>query len=267
MKAFHLLPHFFISCLIFLTACSSNQQEKDIVAQINDISIPTSELKKEITRYANQNPGLRITSRAVNERLRTLIEQKLMIQEAVKKGITKEERFVEAIKTFWVQTLIRDLIEAKNKEWGEKLFVTDGEIRKEYERMMCCPRICAVRAGSKLNADEIAKKMREGKHPEGEEILGPLFYDDIKGTPLANAFDMKTGEIKVIPTKEEEHIVLAIIERKTITLPPLKAIYNDIKDSVLIQKKQKALMEWIEGVNKSAKITINEKKLKEIANE
>jgi len=255
------------SALLLLTACSSAQQDQDIITRVNDIPIYASELRKEMARYTKQNPGVKVTDGTINERLNTLIEQKLLIQEAVKKGITKEDRFVETIKTFWVQTLIRDLIEIKNKEWAEKLFVTDGEIRKEYERMLYRPKIRVVRAGSKQIADDMAKAMGEGKHPEGEEIMGPLFYDDVKGSSLANAFDMKTGEIKAFPSNGKEWVVIALQERETISQEPLKAMHDQIRDSILIQKRQKALTDWIEGVKKASKIQINSKILQEIAHE
>ncbi len=255
------------SVLPLLTACSSSQQDRDIITKVNDVPIYASELKKEIARYARQNPEFRITDSTVNERLKTMIEQKLLIQEAVQKGITKEDRFVETIKTFWVQTLIRDLIEAKNKEWSDRLFVTDGEIRREYERMQYRPKIRFVRAGTKSIADAFAKAMGEGKHPEGEEIMGPLFYDDVKGSPLANAFDLKTGEVKVFPANGGDFVAIAVIERETTSLPPLKDMVLQIKDSLLTQKKQKALTDWIEGVKKASKIQINQKMVQEIAHE
>lgn len=189
-----------------------------------------------------------------------------MIQEGVKKGITKDERFVETIKTFWEQTLIRELLDAKNREWAERLFVTENEIRKEYERMLYRPRLSIVKAETKQAADEITKVMQRGKRPTGEETVGPLFYEDVKSSPLANAFDMKAGEVKAFAA-DGKYIVIRVTEKKAMQMPPLKEAYNRIQESILAQKKQKAVAEWIEAVRKSAKINIDSEKLQAAAHE
>ena len=263
--------HDFIICLFLsvtftFSACSSSKPEREIVGTVNKAPIYEADLQKEVVRYAKQNPRLTINSGIVEERLNTLIEKKLMIQEAVKKGITKDERFVETIKTFWEQTLIRELMAAKNREWADRLFVTEDEIRKEYERMLYRPRLSVVKAETKQAADEITKVMQSGKHPAGEETVGPLFYEDVKSSPLANAFDMKAGEVKAIAA-DGKYIVIRVTEKEAIQMPPLKETYKRIQESILEQKKQKVLAEWIEAVRKSATIDIDSKKLQEAAHE
>jgi hypothetical protein len=188
------------------------------------------------------------------------------IQEAVKKGITKDERFVETIKTFWEQTLIRELLNAKNKEWAERLYVREDEIRKEYERMLYRPRLSFVKAETKKAADEIAITMQSGKHPVGEETIGPLFYDDVKNSPFANAFDMKRDEVKVFAA-DGKFIVIQVTEMEAIQMPPLKEVHDRIQESILTQKRQKELSTWLETVRKSAKIDIDSGKLQDTAHE
>jgi hypothetical protein len=251
--------------LLALLACGNSKAEKEkAVATVNGAQITKTEIQQAISGYGKSN---RVTSNAVDDQLHLLIENKLLIQEAIKMGLPENKKFAETIKTFWEQTIIRNLIEAKTAEWSDKTFATDREVADEYERMKCRPRIRAIRgARTKQEADEIVRQMQNGKPIPGEENIGPLFYEDVKGSPLANAFDMKKGQIGVFPA-DEEYIVIGVTGRGSIPLPPLKQMGEQIRQSILVQKKEKALVEWIAAVKKAASIQIDEKELRSIDHE
>lgn len=262
---FILVHGVFLACLVVIACSSSDTAEKDkIVATVNGASIAAAELRKEVAGYSKNNP---ITRHALDDQLKVMIEKKLLIQEAVKLGLSEDEKFAETIKTFWEQTLIRNLIAAKTKEFADKVLVTDDEITKEYERMRYRPRIRAVRgAPTQRAADEIALAMRGDKSIPGEQILGPLLYEDAKGTPLANAFDMQAGEVKACAA-EDEYIVIAVLDKESLPVPPLEALSKQIRDSLLVQKRQQALTEWVAAVKKSSIVQIDEQQLKGVAND
>jgi hypothetical protein len=251
--------------LLALLACSSGTAEKEkAVVTVNGASITAEELKREVAGYGANNP---ITRHTVDDKLKLMIEQKLLIQEAVKMGLSEDKKFAETIKTFWEQTIIRNLIEAKTKELSGKIFVTDQEIANEYERMKFRPRIRAIRgARTQQDADAIVRQMQDGKRMIGEETIGPLFYEDVKGSPLASAFDMKDGQIGAFAA-DGEYIVIGVIDREVIPLPPLKELGKRIRESILAQKRQKALTEWIATVKNTAKIQIDEKEMRRIVHE
>jgi len=248
-----------------LLACSPGTAEKEkAVATINGAPITAAELQQKVAGYGKNNA---LTRHAVDDQLHLMIEHKLLIQEAVKMGLNEDKKFAETIKAFWEQTIIRNLMEAKTGELSGKIFVTDQEIAAEYERMKCSPRMRAVRgARTKQDADAIVSQMRDGKRIPGEETIGPLFYEDAKGSPLANAFDMKEGQIGAF-AGDDEHIVICLTGRESIPLPPLKELSKGIRESILVQKRQKALAEWIAAVKNNAKVQIDEKEMRRIANE
>jgi hypothetical protein len=268
-----------IRCLVPLVvlamlACGKTDVEKEkVVATVNSTPITMTELLRELEHYGKVNP---VSNQVVDERRRQLmladqlqqmIEHKLLIQEAVKLGLNEDKKFVQTIKVFWEQTIIRNLIEAKTEQLSGKIFITDQETTTEYERMKSRPRIRAVRGlRTEQDADEIVRQMQSGKRLSSEEIIGPLFYDDVKGSLLANAFDMKAGQIKKFHAGDE-HIVIYVTDQEVIQLPPLKEVSKRIKESILAQKKQKALADWIATVKKSASIQINEKQLEGISHE
>jgi hypothetical protein len=250
--------------LLALMACSPKAPKEDAVAKVNDGVITAQDLLQELERYGKIN---QVTRHTIDDRLQVMIEQKLLIQEAIKMGLPEDKKFVETIKTYWEQTIIRNLIEAKTAELSKTIFVSDNEIAHEYERMKFRPRIRAVRGvHTEAKASEIIKQMKNGEHIEGETIIGPIFYDDVKGTPLARAFDMTVGQVEAFNTGDER-IVIGVIDREAFQLPPLQELAKRIRESILDQKRRKALAEWIAAVKKVASVKIDEKELRRISHE
>jgi hypothetical protein len=254
-----------LSALI-LAACGSpgSSGNEKVVAEVNGAAITAAELQQAVAGYGKNNS---VTRHTVDDQLKVMIEKKLLIREAVKLGLTEDPKFAETIKTFWEQTIIRNLIETKSRELSSRIFVTDLEITGEYERLHYRPMMRAVRGVRTVqDADKIAAEMRLGKRITNEEVIGPLFYDDAKGSPLAAAFDLKEGEVNTF-VADGEYIVVGILNRESIPVPPLKDIEKRIRESLLEQKRQKALAEWIASVKTSSQVQINEKELRGIAHD
>ena len=85
-------------------------------------------------------------------------------------------------------------------------------------------------------------------------------------SPLASAFDMQDGQVASFPA-EGEYVVIGVVGRETVSLPPLQELERRIRDSVLQQKRQRALAGWIASVKGQAKIRIDEKELRSITHE
>src|SRR3990170_1286704 len=169
-------------------SCGGQRQHKDAVATVNGATVSMQEFQKELAIYANRNPDFKLNAGSVEEHLNMVIDKQLMIQEAMKMGLAEDERFLETIKRFWEQTLIRELIDAKSSEWRDKLFVTEDEIQSHYQ-------------------------------------------------------EIKSGAIPK---------------------PPLKDVHHEIKTSLLEQKKQKAMEEWLKEARKGASIKIDARGLQRI---
>lgn len=265
MKASRYLLYFIFLSVLLIAACKDKKQEQKVIATVNDTPITLAEFEKEIASYSKRQPMLKMTPEAIEDHLTTIIEKKLMIREAMKKGLAEDERFIDTIKTFWEQTLIRELINTKNKEWADRSFVTEDEIQKQYKRMQYRMVVIAVRAGNKEQTEAIMKKMEKGERIEGGETIVPHFYEDTKSLPLQNAFDMQNGEIKFF-NSDGEYIVIRVVKKEKITLPPLNDIQAKIKESLVEQKKQKTLSEWMEELKKASKINIDTALLKAVSN-
>ena len=171
-----------------ITSCGGQKQNEEAVATVNGAPVLLKEFKKDLAIYANRNPDFKLDTQSVEDHLDMFIDKQLMIQEATKMGLAKDDRFLETIKRFWEQTLIRELIDAKSSEWRDKLFVTEDEIQSHYQ-------------------------------------------------------EIKSGAIPK---------------------PPLKDVHDEIKTSLLEQKKQKAMEEWLKEARKGASIKIDARGLQRI---
>lgn len=251
---------------LFITSCGGDKQKTEAIAMVNDAPVLLKEFQKEISIQSKKNPAFKITSKTLQEQLDIMIDKKLMLQEAMKMGLAENERFVDTIKTFWEQTLIRELIDAKMKEWGDRIFVTDEDVQKTYQRMQYAPIVKLLKVENKEKAEAARQRMLKGEKIEGEETIGPLSSEDIKIDILNNAFDMAQGEAKIFEY-ENGYLVLYLIKKEKTSVPLLKDIYNQIKQSVLEQKKEKALEQWLKDIKKSAQIQVNTQILKKAANE
>ena len=251
--------------LLPIAACEKNKLQGENIASVNDVGISLTEFQKDISILSKRNPAVKITPHTLEEQLNTVIDKKLLLQEAMKKGLTEDPRFAETIKTFWEQTLIRELMELKIKEWADRLFVTEDEIERHYQRMQYLPTVKLVEIKNKEQAKETKEKMLKGLKINGAESLGPLYLEDIRSDALLNAFDMNAGEANIYEG-DSGYVVIHIIKKEKKPIPPLKDIYSRIKTFLLEQKKQKAMEEWLKNLKNSAKIQINTSLLKGLAN-
>lgn len=153
-----LFTSLFLSALFltfFFAGCSRDNVEKEqVIATVNKELISLRDFQEDIAIRSRQNPSYKITPQSVNEQLDTSIDRKLMIQEAMKMGLTNNEDFVRTIQTFWEQTLIRELIEAKGHEWEDRLFVTEQEIAGYYKEI-------TKRAGSVPPLEKIHNEIKK----------------------------------------------------------------------------------------------------------
>lgn len=124
-----------ITSVIFSGCSSKDTVSEDFVATVNKEPIKLEDFQRELALRSKQNPAYKITPQAIDDQLSTIIDRRLMIQEAMKRGLAGSDDFVRTIQTFWEQTLIREMIETKNHEWEDRLFVTEQEINEYYKQI------------------------------------------------------------------------------------------------------------------------------------
>jgi len=130
-----------IILLLFITACfaisacspdSTINKDDILVAQINDYKLTKENFNAQLTREMEYNNDFKITANAKKEFLDTIIKKELLIQEAKNQGLDKKAAFMYAIERYWKATLIKHLMEIKNKETLKNVIVSDKEIKARY---------------------------------------------------------------------------------------------------------------------------------------
>ncbi|MDB4349493.1 SurA N-terminal domain-containing protein [Omnitrophica bacterium] len=149
-----------------LSGCSAKTDEGKAVITVNGTPIPMKDFKRELSVRVRQSPTLEVTRATLYDLADTLIKRRLIIQKATRRNMTQEPGFVEAIKAFWEQTLIKNFIEYKNREFDRYIFVTDKEVESYYRKLKTgdveLPPLDEARA-------KIRKMVREAKKSDALE--------------------------------------------------------------------------------------------------
>jgi hypothetical protein len=172
----------------------------------------------------------------------------------MKMGLAKNEKFVRTIQTFWEQTLIRELIEAKNSEWEDRMFATDEEIKYYYSLMKRKVTFKVVNAKSHSEAKEALDAAHTGSF-EGWTTLGPMTLDQA-GSSLEKAFPLAEGEGEIFKD-ESGYLVVYVVRSEEQKVQPLDAVYTQLKRSIRERKRTNVLDEWLGNIRGKAVITIN----------
>jgi len=119
---------------LFVTGCgrSSACTDKSVVAKINNYEVTKDEFEKE---FFASSFGRRDTLESRKEFLTNLINRKLILQDAGRRGLDKDPAFLGMIQRFWEQSLLKLAIERKTKEIANSSFVSDKKVEEVYLKM------------------------------------------------------------------------------------------------------------------------------------
>lgn len=256
-------PRFFY-ILIFLIICSSfsacdqRSASKDkIIGYVNKEPIQEAELERTIKIKMRQNPLMKITKEIKEEQLDLLIDKKLIIQEALEQGLAREDRFVRTIKTFWEQTLIRDFIDYKKKEFKDGLTVEEADIEQYYRRLGKRVTFKTLKSKDRQRINKIYDQMKSKQAMDVSqwEVTGPVSYGDVISSVLMDAFDLPLGGVRKIEEASHSYIVM-VIRKEDITLSPLEELRPEIEKRVIMLKEKRLFENWLNGKRENAKINI-----------
>lgn len=247
-----------MALVLFLPACSRKKDEKKI-ATVNNTPIFLKDFRREVRIASQRDPSVKKDPKALESHLNSMIDRRLMIDEAVQKGLSEDERFIESIKIFWEQTLLRGIIDEKTREWSEKLKATDQEIQGYYGRMSYRVTFRVVNSGTEAKAAEAIKAMA-GKalnKGAGYEVTAPLLVEDVKyDGPFYAAFQLKPFEVGLFKD-DGGYVVLQAIKKEKIPAPALSAVRAKVAGAIFAGKKENALEEWLKDLRRSAKINVD----------
>jgi hypothetical protein len=236
-----------------LISCSAGKEDKgEEVASVNGAPIYMQEFMKEVKTISRREPGVKLTEERLEEILHTMVDKKLLIDEAVKAGLSQDEHFLESIKSFWEQTLIRELIDKKNRS-GDKLIVTDDEVRQRHSLMQSKITLRVIKTHDMKAAEAALSEL-----PVRGSLMGPLFIEDIRPMdPLFAAFGKEAGE-RGTAGSGDDFFAYEVVKKEPSGAPPIESVYEALRTSLLEEKKERALEDWLEARKKAAAIKVYE---------
>ena len=253
---------FVIIALVAVIGCDNRKpvaSDGKIVAYVNKEPVFAAEVDRGIAIKARQDPLFKVTPKAKKEQLDTTIDKKLFIQEAVKVGLTRDEKFINTIKTFWEQTLVRDFIDYKRKDFAPYLFVTEDEIKNYYARLGRRVSFRVWEDADKAVIEKIHEQIRGGG-TEGlpaAESVGPVSYSEVSSDVLREDFDAAPGEAKIF-NKAGYYYLIVVDNRQDTSLPPLETLRQEITQEILSVKEQHMLDDWLAKQRQRAGIKMME---------
>lgn len=256
-----------LGAALTLASCGPESPKQEHVAVVNGAPILFKEFKKEVSLSHERNPELVArpgSEEAFDEVLDTMILKKLMVQEAARMGLTEDEDFLDTIKMFWEQTLIRKLMDAKTGEWAGAITISDDEAATHYNRMRHRITLLAVKAENEDEAKRLKERLADGKRPSRTVVMGPLLIENVKPSdPLCTAFDLPAGGADVI-RDDGGYLAVKVLKKEDVKTPPFDRISGEIKKALIERKKGEVLDMWLNGLKKSATIEINRSVLKKV---
>ena len=153
--------------VLLLGACSpapDNSGNDRTLATINDYSLSLGTFQRELASELELEKDYKLTEQAKREFLDTLISKELLIQEAVRRKLDREEAFVKAIEKYWESTLIRDLLSLKGQEISATIVVTQEEIEGHYRTLLTAsPEIGPLTDELQAQLDQELKAAKKSK--------------------------------------------------------------------------------------------------------
>ncbi|MFA5902673.1 MAG: hypothetical protein WC836_01975 [Desulfobacula sp.] len=178
--------------------------------------------------------------------IESVIDKQLLIQEAIRNEINKEENFRISVKNFFEQSLIKILLDRKFA--SIVVDVTDKDIEK-YENLIKC-KIFFTKYVYPTLKDLNEKTVETAQKMESDFIN---LSDDLKFTLLS----LEKGESSKPQKNGIEGIIIYRLDDVQKINTESTGEYNSLdikKVSVMIQnkKKEKVLEDWTDGFRKSA---------------
>ncbi|MDD5165858.1 MAG: peptidylprolyl isomerase [Candidatus Omnitrophica bacterium] len=252
----------FFLLLVFTAGCGNKPpRDNRVLAKINNYEMTVSDLQDEA----------RMAHKPKEELLREFISKKVLIQEALKLNFDKDKAFMKEIEKYWEQALLKLLFKVKSEELLRAIRVNDDEVRQAYAKMK--KRVFAQffvltdkaaaeelsQAGANLN-----EKKNGLKSFITQETTDWWGWGDLPRGIEDILFSLKPGQVSEAFSYLDNWAVVKVLKEENVAVEPIAKMMPFIKEELLKQKKSEVLDNWIESITKKARVSVDEKLLREI---
>lgn len=272
-----------IACFIMVMflcvpGCGKTPSKKeDVLVRIGDTSITVTDFNERVSNLPDRYREIVKKRKAAY--LQELINDTLLYQEALRKGIDEDEDVKKVIDEARKKILVAKLL---SNEIESGMEVTDGEIEEFYRsnisRYMTpeAMRASHILVGTLEDANEVLEELRAGESFEKvarERSLDPTAQSggDIGYFPkgqLLPEFDqvcsrLKIGETSGVVRTSLGYHIIKLTDRRDPSEKPIEQVKDEISLRIREEKRREKFNELIEGLKGSTVIEVNEEALSE----
>jgi hypothetical protein len=162
MKRKIVYPLLLVLCIGLVSCGEGTGPTSETLVKINEYEMPLEEYQRQLKAELELDEHFKVTQEAKRDFLEDMITKELLVQEAKRLKLDRREPFVHAIERYWESTLIRDLMDLKAKEIGQRTVVSEEEIESQYKSLKKeepnCPPLDQIR--EKIHGEALEKKKR-----------------------------------------------------------------------------------------------------------
>jgi peptidyl-prolyl cis-trans isomerase C len=162
-----------VGLILCLFSCSQDKSGQDLIlARINDYALTLNEFNTQLKEELEYDKDFKLNHGARKTFLDQIITKELLIQEAKRRQLDREDKFIRAIERYWEATLIRDLMAMEGQAIEKRTVVSQEEIEARYGALLKSdpnhPPLASLQ-------DQIAQEIiNEKKQRSLEEWIGRL---------------------------------------------------------------------------------------------
>ncbi|MDQ7786787.1 MAG: hypothetical protein RDU01_04195 [Thermodesulfovibrionales bacterium] len=228
-----------LSAIIAYELKSKPRTPQDTALTVNERVISVDEYNK---LYAARPYGAESKSEFIND----LIVKALLIQEAQKQGIDKEESFRRSIQNFYEQSLTKILIDRKFSSLD--FSISDEDFNRQLALLTKRFHITITTSGT-------AEEAQQGKYRKSEKKV--VYFDDLSQNLKDAVVSLSEGKTSAPISAGEQYLVIRLDK---VEPGPSRTISESEKEKIkalLVEEKKETLInEWIADLKSKATIKI-----------
>jgi len=225
--------------------CGSPEPPADTVIRVNDKGITAQELGAELKESRQSiNPA---DLQAFVERT---VTREVLIQEALRRGMDREESFRKALKNYYEQNLIKNVTDRIAEE--TPVAISDAEVRRAYEDM---ERILRLRV-QRFDTAEDAGSGGEGVVQEMEVMVG-----DLPRELEDSAFGLSRGERSPVIRAGANYYRLTLLDATHAPMPAFESVRENIRTTLEARKRMEEMNASIDALRGKASVVVDEERL------
>ncbi|MFZ4126012.1 MAG: peptidylprolyl isomerase [Rickettsiales bacterium] len=267
-----------IAALAFFTAASAAWADDYVMLKVGNQDVTAAEVQRtwEGLFPTGSAPAFDTVNESVRQNvLRGIITEKLVMQEALKQNIDKNDAVLKEIKAAKNKIILRHFLDSKTEG-----MVSEDAVKADYERLVRSLadqkeiRARHILVASEKEAKELAEKIEDGesfekmakefsKDPGTAKQGGDLGYftqDKMIKEFAEAAFDLDVGEVSDPVKSPFGWHLIKLEDKRPVTIPT----YNEAKDAIKMRLQEAKLNSYMQQLLKASDITYFDAKGKQI---